>query len=144
MRDKTGCKVFCAYCGQDLGIAEYTYEQSKKVHCNKCGKDTEYTYNDDLYIRKVPDNSIQQAKSYNDTAKNSDTEKIRRVLSDESLRGSIYSTIRCIKCGEKLKAETNSDKLLRFYCNNRRCNNNAVISLTLEQLVAVINFNPLI
>lgn len=74
--------------------------------------------------------------------------EIRDILQDRTLRGSIYSTLRCQTCGEKLKAENSylagRERGLRFRCDNADCENTAEIVLTLEQLVAVLNFNLLV
>ena len=56
--------------------------------------------------------------------------EIRDILQDRTLRGSIYSTLRCQTCGEKLKAENSVDnKFLRFYCTNYDCNDNSATML---------------
>ena len=135
----------CAYCGKVHSQITIKRGDTYTLHCLGCGKETLFEYGDDLYIKKLPVTGNSVGVNFEKGSKLSKSGEIRDILQDRTLRGSIYSTLRCQTCGEKLKAENSVDnKFLRFYCTNYDCNDNSATILTLEQLVAVLNFNPLV
>lgn len=78
---------------------------------------------------------------------------ISEIISNEKLRGSLYSTLRCSHCGKKLIAYAAVDSL-RFECedyydhksymaNNGRYVHD-LIALDLKEVTAILNYNPLL
>ena len=79
--------------------------------------------------------------------------EMAQIMSDNNLRGSLYSTFRCSYCGKKMVAQSVRQGLY-FSCENyddiksynehkgRHVHDSFVLSLT--EIVAILNFNPLL
>lgn len=78
------------------------------------------------------------------------------ILENFKPKGTIYSTMDCPRCNARLTSKiVVNDGLpaLQLYCPNNDCYKNGIINnckpnpyfntLSLEQLVAILNFNPL-
>lgn len=75
---------------------------------------------------------------------------ITNVIGNNDLRGSLYSTFKCSVCGEKLIAQVVGDKL-QFACKDYKYSygdpsrkEHDAFTLTLEEIAAIFNFNPLL
>lgn len=60
---------------------------------------------------------------------------------DNICDNTIISTIRCFKCGTKTKACAGGNTI-SFFCTNENCSG-FVRTLTVEEIAAIMNFNPL-
>ncbi len=75
---------------------------------------------------------------------------ITQILNNNDLRGSLYSTFKCAVCGEKLIAQTIGNQL-QFACKEYKYGygdptqkEHDAFNLTLEEIAAILNFNPLL
>lgn len=76
--------------------------------------------------------------------------KISEIINNSDLRGSLFSTFRCFVCGEKLIAKTIGNQL-QFACKEYKYGygdpsrkEHDAFNLTLEEIAAIFNFNPLL
>lgn len=73
---------------------------------------------------------------------NSLEERIDRFeLIDKKCNNSIFSTIKCPVCGAKTEASSGGNTI-SFFCTNENCHGKSQM-LTVEEIAAIMNFNPL-
>lgn len=68
--------------------------------------------------------------------------RVEKYISEKKkISNTIISTIKCPECGSKTKAIVGGDTI-SFFCTNTDCNCKSQM-LTIDEIVAIINFNPL-
>ncbi len=69
---------------------------------------------------------------------------MNELLNNNQLRGSLFSTIKCECCGKKMRTIALGNELF-FYCPEcDKTTGEYKVRLKLEEIAAIINFNPLL
>ncbi len=75
---------------------------------------------------------------------------VTNIIGNNDLRGSLYSTFKCSVCGEKLIAQSIGNQLQfackehKYGCGDPSRKEHDTFTLTLEEIAAILNFNPLL
>lgn len=157
----------CCHCGNDYNNRVREKGSTETIVCSKCEYTTIYTLDVDNKTVTVKvfdpygkpymsDEAMKRGVSLKKPEQSSKTDEIKAdesaeetdidgILKNRALRESLYSTFKCKCCGEKLKAISDTtlggNRIITFYCG--MCDS-AQFSMSIDEVCAVLNFNPLV
>lgn len=152
----------CCHCDNDYNNRVRETGNTETIVCSKCEYTTTYTldvdnktvtvkvfdpygkpYMSDEAMKRVV--SLKKPEQSTKSDEGAEETGIDSILKNRALRESLYSTFKCKRCGEKLKAisDTTSggSRIITFYCGT--CDS-AQFSMNIDEVCAVLNFNPLV